>query len=100
MTRSCVEKSACLRDGMPAKNLDRLEQWAQVHFISFSKFKCKVLHLHCGNPCSQYKLGDVRMEHNPAEKNVGLLVDGKLDTNQQCAIWAASREVWPADQGR
>lgn len=82
LTRSCVEKSTCVRDGMPAKNLDRLEQWAKVHFISFSKFKCKVLHLHHGNPCSQYKQGDVRLEHSPAEKNVVLLVDGKLDTNQ------------------
>ena len=47
-----------------------------------SKCKCKVLHLGRGNPHYHYKLGHVRMEHCPAEKDLGT---GKLDMSQQCA---------------
>ena len=31
-------------------------------------------------------LGDVRMEHNLAEKDLGIPVDGKLNMNQPCAL--------------
>ena len=41
------------------------------------------LHLGCGNPCYQYKLGDERIEHY---QNV--LMDGKLDMSQECALAA------------
>ena len=37
---------------------DRPEQWAQVNFMRFNKFKCKILHLGRGNPNYQYKQGD------------------------------------------
>ena len=42
------------------RDLDRLEQWAQVNLIRFYKSKCKVLHLGQGNPHYQNKLGDER----------------------------------------
>ena len=38
--------------------------------------------------CYQYKLGDVRMEYSAAEKNLGILVNGKLDISQQHALAA------------
>ena len=53
------------------RDLDRHEQWGQVNLMTFNKSKCKVLHLSHGNPHYQYKLGDVRMEHSPAEKDLG-----------------------------
>jgi len=44
--------------------------------MRFDKPKSKALPLGHSNPHYQYKLGDVRMEHSPAEKDLGVLVDG------------------------
>jgi len=54
--------------------------------MRFNISKWKILHLDHGNPCYQYKLGDIRMEHSLTKKDLGVLVDGKLDMSQQCAI--------------
>lgn len=43
------------------------------------------------NPHNQHKLGDERIEQNPAENSLGVLVDSKVDMSQQYA--------WSADQG-
>jgi len=66
------------------RDLGRLEQWAQLNCMKFNKSNCKVLHLGQGNPHYQYKLGDERIEHCPAKKDMGVLMDGKLDMRQQC----------------
>jgi len=49
----------------------------------FNKAECKVLHLYWDNPQYQYRLVDERVESNPAEKNLGILVNEKLDKSQQ-----------------
>ena len=52
------------------RDLCRPKQWAQVNLMRFNKFKCKILHLHCGKSCYGNKLGDISMVHNPAKKDL------------------------------
>ncbi|GAB0204601.1 hypothetical protein GRJ2_002925700 [Grus japonensis] len=76
------------RRGAIQRELDMHEEWACVNLMKFNKAKCKVLHPAQGSHQYQHKLEHEYIENSPEDKNLGILLEEKLDMSQQCALAA------------
>ena len=69
-------------------DLDRLESWAENNRMKFNWDKCQVLHLGKRNQMHSYRTGDIWLSNTTNEKDLGIVVDHKLNMSQQCDIAA------------
>ncbi|PKU45424.1 hypothetical protein llap_4277 [Limosa lapponica baueri] len=56
--------------------------------MKFNKAKCEVLHVGWGNPMHNYSLDEEWIESSPDKKDLGVLMDKKLNTRRQCVLSA------------
>jgi len=69
------------------RDLDRLEGWAHANLMKFNKAKSTVLHWGQGNLKNRYRLRGEWLESSPEEKDLGVLIDERLNMS-----WLAAQK--------
>ena len=76
-------------------DLDRLQGWADENRMGFNTDKCKVMHLGRKNQHHTYRLGNSLLVSAEAEKDLGVIIDAKMNMGRQCgdAVRKANRTL-------
>ncbi|KAJ7420471.1 hypothetical protein WISP_48324 [Willisornis vidua] len=74
---------------MPSRgDLEKLKNWGRRNFMQCNKIKCNVMHLDQGKLKYHFMLGDEQIKRSCTQRDLGVLVDERLDMTQQCALTA------------
>uniref|UniRef100_A0A803TK60 Reverse transcriptase domain-containing protein n=1 Tax=Anolis carolinensis TaxID=28377 RepID=A0A803TK60_ANOCA len=72
-------------------DLNRLERWVETNKMKFNRDKCKILHFSRKNGNQRYRMGDTWLDSSVCEKDLGVLVDNKLNMSLNVmGFWPAS----------
>ena len=70
------------------RELEWLGGWEESNRMKFNKSKSQILHFGHNNPLQCYRLGTVWLDGAQAERDLGVLVESRLNMSQQCALVA------------
>ena len=74
-------------------DLNAVLEWAKKWKMEFNVSKCKIMHLGHNNPMISYSMGGSNLEVTEVEKDLGVLIDNKLDFGNhiRCIVGKANR---------
>ena len=88
----CVVDSPEGREALQM-DIDRFQHWTIINSmkLNFSIGKCWVLHLLQSNTGYRYILGDEQIKSSSEERDLGVIVDSRLNMGEQCAMAAKDK---------